>query len=258
MYLTAYGRPFADPVSALRSAAGRETVEVAAQARKPPQRPRNRRVITREQIIEAATRIADEESIDALTIRRLATDIGTGTMTLYSYFRSKEEILDAIADHVLGGFRLPPVTEMEPATVVRALARAFLQMMREHPSIVRLFTTRVTTSQASMRGAMEAVLGHLREAGFEGPQAVRAYGLIMHYTLGFACYQSPRPWGRSDHPGVEELQRQRTHFYAALPLTDFPNLVSLAEEVTALPSDEQFVYGLECLITGFLLKTAAS
>jgi AcrR family transcriptional regulator len=228
---------------------------VNARARKSPARPRNRRVVTREQIIEAATRIADEESIEALTIRRLATDLGTGTMTLYSYFRNKEEILDAIADHVMGGFRLPPATETERGAVVRTLAHAFLQMMREHPSIVRLFTTRVTTSQASMRGAMESVLGRLREAGFDGPQAVRAYGLIMHYTLGFACYQAPRAWGKPDHPEVEELQRQRTHFYAALPLADFPNVVSLAGDVTSLPADDQFVFGLECLIEGFLCRT---
>lgn len=215
-------------------------------------RRRNGRVVSRDQIIEAATRIADEESIEALTIRRLAADVGTGAMTLYSYFRNKEEILDAIADHVLGGFTLPPAEENEPRAVVRSLAFAFLRMMREHPSIVRLFTTRVTTSRESLRGAMEAVVGRLREAGFDGPSAVRAYGLIMHYTLGFASYQAPRPWGKSEHPDIDELRRQRTHFYAALPLAEFPHLVSLAGDVTTLPSDEQFEFGLECLIEGFL------
>jgi AcrR family transcriptional regulator len=230
----------------------------AARARKSSPRPRNARVVTREQIIEAATRIADEDSIEALTIRRLAADVGTGAMTLYSYFRSKEEILDGIADHVLGGFQLPPAEETEPAEVVRTLASAFLQMMREHPSIVRLFTTRVTTSRESLRGAMESVVGRLREAGFGDREAVQAYGLIMHYTLGFASYQAPRPWGNPDHPDVEELQRQRTHFYGALPLAEFPNLVALAGEVTTLPSDEQFLFGLECLIDGFLRKTGMS
>jgi AcrR family transcriptional regulator len=227
----------------------------AARARKSPSRTRSVRVIDRDQIIEAATRIADEEGIDALTIRRLAADVGTGAMTLYSYFRNKEEILDGIADHVLGGFRLPPAEETERAAVVRTLASAFLQMMREHPSIVRLFTTRVTTSPESLRGAMELVVGRLREAGFGGHEAVQLYGLVMHYTLGFASYQAPRQWGKPDHPDVEELQRQRRHFYSALPLADFPNLVALAGDVTTLPSDEQFLFGLECLIDGFLRKT---
>lgn len=226
-----------------------------ARTGKSPSRPRNGRVVTREQIVESATKIADEESIEALTIRRLAAEVGTGAMTLYSYFRNKEEILDAIADHVLGSFQLPPAEETEPGAVVRTLARAFLRMMREHPSILRLFTTRVTTSQESLRGAMELVVGRLREVGFGGPEAIQAYGLIMHYALGFASYQAPRPWGNPAQPDVEELRRQRTHFYAALPSRLFPHLVSLAEHVTTLPSDEQFELGLDCLVDGLLRQT---
>lgn len=226
-----------------------------ARTRRSASGSRNGRTVSREQIVAAATRIADEESIEALTIRRLAAEVGTGAMTLYSYFRNKEEILDAVADHVLGSFQVPSQEETEPAAVIRTLAGAFLQMMREHPSMVRLFTTRVTTSQESLRGAMELVVGRLREAGFDGQQAVHAYGLIMHYTLGFASYQAPRPWGNPSQPDVAELRRQRSHFYAALPLAWFPNLVSLAEEVTSLPSDEQFLFGLECLVEGMLRQS---
>jgi AcrR family transcriptional regulator len=224
----------------------------AASSRKGP---RNSRGLTPEQIIEAATRICDEESIEALTIRRLASDLGVGAMTLYSYFRNKEEILDGIADHILGHFRLPPAGETSPAVVVRTIAWAFLRMMREHPSIVRLFTTRVTTSVESMRGAFDAVIGRLRAAGFSAEDAVRAYGLIVQYTLGFASYQAPRPWGKSHHPDVEELHRQRKHFYASLPRERFPNMVELSAEVTTLPSDNQFVFGLDCLIDGLLARS---
>lgn len=217
--------------------------------------PRSRtRALTSERIIEVATRICDEEDIEVLTIRRLASDLGVGAMTLYSYFRSKEEILDAIADHVMGAFRLPAAEETSPAAVVRDLALAFLEMMREHPSMVRLFSTRVNTTPESMRGAFEAVIGRLREAGFTDGDAVRVYGLIVQYSLGFASYQAPRPWGRPDLPDVGELRRQRRHFYAALPQGGFPNMVELADELTALPSDDQFLFGLECLIEGVLRR----
>jgi AcrR family transcriptional regulator len=212
------------------------------------------RTLTSERIIEVATRICDEEGVEVLTIRRLASDLGVGAMTLYSYFRGKEEILDGIADYVMGNFRLPPAEETSPAVVVRGLALAFLEMMREHPSIVRLFSTRVSTSPESMRGAFESVIGRLREVGFKDRDAVLAYGLILQYTLGFASYQAPRPWGRSDQPGVEELRRQRKHFYAALPREDFPHMVQLAPEMTALPSDDQFLLGLDCLIDGLLRR----
>lgn len=217
--------------------------------------PRSRtKALTPERIIEVATRICDEEDIEVLTIRRLASDLGVGAMTLYSYFRSKEEILDGIADYVMGNFRLPTAEETSPAAVVRALALAFLDMMREHPSIVRLFSTRVSTGPESMKGAFESVIGRLREAGFPDGDAVRVYGLIVQYSLGFASYQAPRPWGKPDHPDVEELRRRRKHFYAALPREDFPNMVELSTEMTTLPSDEQFLFGLECLVDGLLRR----
>ncbi|WP_411087310.1 TetR/AcrR family transcriptional regulator [Streptomyces sp. 061-3] len=221
--------------------------------------PRSRtKTLTSEQIIEVATRICDEEDIEVLTIRRLASDLGVGAMTLYSYFRSKEEILDAIADHVMGNFRLPAAEQTSPAEVVRDLALAFLEMMREHPSMVRLFSTRVNTTPESMRGAFESVIARLREVGFTDGDAVRVYGLIVQYSLGFASYQAPRPWGRRDLPDAEELRRQRKHFYAALPRDGFPNMVELATELTALPSDEQFLFGLECLIDGVLRRAGTA
>ncbi|URN00973.1 TetR/AcrR family transcriptional regulator [Actinomadura madurae] len=74
------------------------------------------RTLTRERIVETAVRIGDSESLDTLTVRRLAGELGVGAMTLYSYFRNKEEILDAMADHVLGGMELPPPRRTTPST----------------------------------------------------------------------------------------------------------------------------------------------
>ncbi|WP_306317052.1 MULTISPECIES: TetR/AcrR family transcriptional regulator [unclassified Streptomyces] len=227
----------------------------SASASAAKRKPRGAKSLSPDQIIEVATRICDEEDVDVLTIRRLASELGVGPMTLYSYFRSKEEILDGIADHVMGKFRLPSEDVTAPADVVRSLAWAFLGMMREHPSIVRLFSTRVNTGPESMRGAFDSVIGQLRAVGFADHDAVRAYGMILQYTLGFASYQAPRSWGKPDHPDVEELRRQRTHFYAGLPREGFSNMVDLAAEITTLPSDDQFRFGLDCLAEGLVRRS---
>jgi AcrR family transcriptional regulator len=216
------------------------------------------KVVTAERIIQAAVQICDSEGIDSLTTRRLAADLKIGTMTLYSYFRSKEEILDAIADYVLGKFSTPNVAGAPADEVVRAVAHAWIAMMREHPTVVHLLASRVTTSQRSLKAAMEDVIGALREAGLNDEVAVRAYAIIVTYTLGFATYQMPRPWGDSRRPDVAELRRQRNHFNASLPLPDFANLVELNELATSMPSDEQFEYGLDCLIDGLLARSTAT
>lgn len=214
--------------------------------------------MTSEDIVLAAVRICDEGGIDALTIRRLAAELNIGSMTLYGYFRGKEEILDGVADYVLGRFTLPEVSADSPAEAARAVGYAFLAMMREHPSVIYLLSSRATMSQQSLRRAMEDVIGLLRRVGFEGAAAPRAYALLITYCLGFASYQLPRPWGRADSANVAELRRQRVHFYASLPLPAFANVVELSEAVASMPSDEQFEFGLQCLIAGLLASTGAS
>lgn len=211
--------------------------------------PRRDTSLTPERIIEAALRLSDTEAdLDRLTVRRLASELGVGAMTLYSYFRSKDDILDAMADHVLGRMTLPAEPDAGPAEALRTAGHAFLAMMREHPSVMRLFSSRVTDSRTALRGAMEAVLQRLVDAGIPGPTAVRCYGFLITYAIGFASYQTPRQWGRHDGDSGAEERRQRSHFYAALPIDEFPQVVGLADEVADLPSDNQFEAGLEAYI----------
>lgn len=210
---------------------------------------RGAKALTAEAIVEAAVRIGDQERIESLTVRRLASDLGVGTMTLYSYFRSKEEIIDGVADYILGRFVIPDVEGVGQDEAMRLIARALLDMMRLHPSVVYLLASRTTTSTMSMKAAMEDVIGCLRRAGFQDEEAVRIYALLMIYTLGFASYQMPRPWGLSGHD-ADELRRQRRHFYASLPSQEFPNLVEFNDAVTHMASDQQFEFGLTALIEG--------
>ncbi|MGY1805816.1 TetR/AcrR family transcriptional regulator [Blastococcus sp. SYSU D00669] len=212
-----------------------------------------------EVIVDAALRISDEENdLDGLTVRRLAGELGVGTMTLYSYFRGKDEILDAMADHVLGRMEMPPAApDEDPATAMRVVAHTFLAMMRSHPSVIRMLATRVTTSRTSLKGAMEAVLDRLQASGIPGPLAVEVYGFLITYAIGFASYQSPRPWGRGDDEDSAEQRRQRQHFYAAMPAGDFPRVVELAEFLVELPSDKQFDFGLEAFIDAVVARIPA-
>ncbi|MDX6741082.1 TetR/AcrR family transcriptional regulator [Actinocorallia sp. A-T 12471] len=206
------------------------------------------RSVSLERIVEAALKIADEVGLDDLTIRNIAGELGVGTMTLYGYVRSKDEILDAMADHVLGGIRMPEADPADPGAVLRAAATGFLAMMREHPSIVQLMTSRVTMSMHSMEGGLEGVLSRFLEAGIPPETAVRCYSFLITYALGFAGYQHPRPWGHSGGEEVEELRRQRKHFYASLPASKFPSIVAIADHLVDLPADAQYDFGVDCFI----------
>ena len=224
-------------------------------AESAPKGRRSDKGLTAEDILTAAIKIGDRESLDALTMRRLAGELGFSTMALYRHFKNKDGILDGMADQVLGNLRLPEEIGPDPVTEARRIAVAMLAMMHEHPCVVRLLSTRTTTSHGSLRGSFEQVLARLRKTGLPPEEAVRIYGLLMTYTLGFSAYQMPRPWG-GDDAASEELRRQRTHFYLALPADEFPNMIELSPELAWLPTSRQFHEGLDILLMG--LKAALS
>ena len=206
------------------------------------------RTLTTEFIAGQALELADRSGLEKLTVRSLAARVEIGVMTLYGYFRSKEEILDAMADLALGSLELPPpATDERPRDAVATVARAFRGLLTEHPSIVQILSSRVTTSARARRGAMEAVIDRLVSSGIPGPLAVQCYGFILVHALGFALYQGPRSWGQDGAEDRGELRRQQTHFYASLPLSDFPRLVELRDAVVELPSEEQFNFAVEAL-----------
>ena len=209
--------------------------------------------VSREAIVEAAMEVSDSAAgLEAVTVRNLATMLGTGTMTLYGYFRSKEEILDAMADRVMSGIDLTPVEKEEPADAMRAVARAFLRLMTEHPSVLWLLSSRVIRSQTSLKRAMEDVLRRLVNAGIPEELAVRSYGWLIQFSLGFAAYQAPRPWGAESGEAGAELRRQQQHYWEGLPSNDFPLVVAHAPNLVMLSTREQFDWGVELFIKGFL------
>jgi AcrR family transcriptional regulator len=209
------------------------------------------RQVTAAQIVQTALEIAEKDGLDGLTVRSIASAMGVGTMTLYGYFRSKDEILDAVADHVLGNLKLdPPASSPEsPVEALYAVGYGLRRMMRQHASVIQILASRVTYSQAARQGAMESVLNRLIVAGIPGELAVKCYGFLMIYALGFSIYQQPRPWGDELRPDKEELARQMTHYYASLPQAEFPHLVALKEAAVGLPTEEQFKFGLDCVAT---------
>lgn len=205
--------------------------------------------ISRQEIVAAALEISDSAAgLEGVTVRRVASKLGIGAMTLYGHFRSKDEILDAMADQVMGGIELPSVDNETPEEALRTVARALLNLMTEHPSVSWLLSSRVTRSPASLKRAMEDILRRLVDAGIPDETAVRCYGLLIQFALGFAAYQAPRPWGAENGEVGGELRRQQQHYYAGLPVGEFPLTVSLASDLVMLPTEDQFEWGINLFI----------
>jgi AcrR family transcriptional regulator len=194
-----------------------------------------------EAIVDAAAAVIAAEGFEALTMRRLADECGVGVMTLYGYVRTKEEILAALSDRLLGEVELPPAAGQPWTEQVADLFRSVHRVFSAHPELAQIATTQPLDGLAAYRGA-EAVLAALRRAGFSDEEAVVAFDALVCYTAGFTSRQIALETGTTPSHRLRRLHQ--------LSEDDFPNLVTLAPLFVSPRYDERFEEGLAMLIDG--------
>ena len=148
------------------------------------QRPR----LSRQRVVELALAIIDEDGLESLNMRRLASDAGVKPMSLYHHFPSKRSMLDAVADAIAGeALRLPPGDDgwRERTTFLFAgLHEATLR----HPRALPLIATAAIRTPNGRRW-MEALMRALLQGGFSADEAARAYHSLGAFALGFGYAQ---------------------------------------------------------------------
>ncbi len=200
------------------------------------------RSLSAERIARVALDLADREGLEAVSMRRLAAELGVGTMTLYGYFRTKEELLDAVVDAAVAEAMPVGVGTGTWKEELGRLMRGIHEELARHPSGVRIRLVRPMLSPQALR-ITEAALAVLEGAGFGRAEATRAYRALFTYTFGFTSFNSPeRP---------EEARRQTRAALTALSPDDYPTLTAAASEAAdTVAGEAQFEFGLERLLDG--------
>lgn len=203
--------------------------------------------LSRERIAVAALELLDEEGLDDFSVRKLAGRLGVGPASLYVHYHGKDEILHSAVDLVLAELDVAGATgdwKEQAGGTLRSLRRLLIA----HPAVIRILGGREVLTPNSLR-LVEHSIAALRAAGLDGPDAVRAYGILLTYTLGFAVYEVPR---RDPGPPVpEQLIRDRIWIASqALTPAMFPNIVELGAPLAALATEDQFEFGLRVILDG--------
>jgi AcrR family transcriptional regulator len=190
----------------------------------------------------------DAHGSEALTMRRLAQELGMGTMALYRYFPSKNDLMDAAIEVAAPELELPPPGAAPWKQQLATLARALFHAGLRHPSVARERFDRPLQTPAAMR-VTDRAIALLLEAGLSKRDAVAAFKALLIHTLAAAAFVAAesRP----------EIRRRAAARHAGLPADELPAMAAVADEFTAaLGGDQAFELGLAALLDGIELRAA--
>jgi AcrR family transcriptional regulator len=202
-----------------------------------PRRPRNS--LTIEGILHAAEQVA-EDGLEALTIRAVAARLESSPMGLYRYFRTKEELVAALLNRVLGRIRLEPAGA-DWAADLRLFARRHRELLTGHPwAIAPLISNPYPGPNVLPIG--EHALAILRRAGLDGDDAVALFSGIIALNYGWSSFAVAR--AASGRAGSAPV--------GALPPVppEYPETGAAAEPMNRYGSDAHYEVALDALLTG--------
>ncbi|MDX3454860.1 TetR/AcrR family transcriptional regulator [Streptomyces sp. ME02-8801-2C] len=154
-------------------------------------RPR-KPLLSTDLIVETARALVDTEGLAALSTRRLAAELGVSGPSLYNHFRTKDQILEAVADSVSGLVDLSMFERgdggegaLDWRTALHDWAVSYRAALRDHPNIVPVMALGPGRRPAGLRVA-DAVYGGMVEAGWPPAQATSIGALMRYFIMGSA------------------------------------------------------------------------
>ncbi|MFB0628695.1 TetR/AcrR family transcriptional regulator [Streptomyces sp. AB3(2024)] len=222
-------------------------------------RPR-KPLLSRDRIVEAAGALVDAEGLEAVSTRRLAAALGVSGPSLYNHFRTKDAILEAVADAVsarvdlsmfdagggedgAGRFEGDGGARRDWREALHAWAHSYRDALADHPNIVPVLARGPGRRPAGLRLA-DAVFGAMTEAGWPPPHATRIGALMRYFILGSA---------------VASFARGFVDDEAAYDPVDYPHLgqAHLLAERRHEVDEGAFETGLTALLDGLSLQYEA-
>jgi TetR/AcrR family transcriptional regulator, tetracycline repressor protein len=198
-----------------------------------------RRPLSRRRILEAAVRFVDREGLEALSMRKLGSELGVEAMSLYNHVPNKDALLDGMVEVLLGELEVPSEEEGWERRV-REAYRSFRRIAHEHPNVFPLLITRPPDTMDGV-WLVEEFLRTLRGAGFDPETALYAFRALSSYASGYAMAEIR---GFAMEPSGARLGA------VTLSRGDFPNIHGLAAPLRNVDHDAEFEFGLDLILAG--------
>jgi AcrR family transcriptional regulator len=221
---------------------------------------------SRERIAEVALKIADEEGFEAVTMRRVAAELGAGTMTLYHYVRNKRELAALMDDAVMGELVVPADELADDwrdglAQIARRTYRSFMR----HPWTFEFIGGEHDPGVGGPNALrhVEQSLAVAEKTGLDLKGQFEITALMDDFVFGHAM--RTRGIGRANQTPRERIDAVIAYMERLLSTGEFPRLQAIAgddmragfEQVAELAADpERFERGLQCVLDGIELMVS--
>jgi AcrR family transcriptional regulator len=210
--------------------------------------------LTRSQIVQAALRIVKAEGIDAVSMRRVASEFGTGPSSLYAHVANKDELLQLMFDEMCGTIPIPKPAPGQWREQVKELSRSAHRAMLDHYDLARAALATVPTGPHAMR-ISDVMLGLMLSGGIPPKVASFALDRIFLYITADAYEMSI--WrteittvGADTTTFLDQLFTELKDYYAELPADTYPYLQKHAEDLVTGDGSDRFEFGLNLLVDG--------
>ena len=210
-------------------------------------RTRPRGSLTREEIIQKALALLEEQGPGALSMRRLADRLGVAPNALYTHVRGKADLIDGLVDQVYADLDLEPDPSGDWTEQLATLSQGVRAHLLAHPAVVPFALQRPGLGPHGLRLG-EAIYKILRPAGFSDQAVVGTVYALLTYILGFVALEVAR--AGTDPETSDEFVRRMWAFFAALPPGEFPHTVQLAAQLARISTEDQFDFGIRTFLAG--------
>ncbi|WP_406305811.1 TetR/AcrR family transcriptional regulator [Streptomyces sp. NBC_00879] len=168
-----------------------------------------RTALTREEVLEAAASLVRQHGPGALTMRKLAAELGTAVTSIYWHVGNRESLLDALVERTVQEMGAIRPAGRTPAQRIVSVARRLRRELRERPHLIAMVHERGLTERMFLP-AQQALVHEVHAAGLRGARAAEAVRAVQFQVVGFVLVERNRERSPVQSPGEQELWDART------------------------------------------------
>lgn len=219
---------------------------------------RTPRELDRDRIVRAATAVADAEGLAAVTMRRVATELGVATMSLYRHVSTKDNLTLLMADAAVAERPFPPRPTQWRASL-ETIARHLWTVCREHPWVAESLSMTRPGVAPNLMNYSEWAFTVLHEMGLSAQDIMYIHVNVFGHVRGMAMALSEETRAHQDTGlTMEEWSETTEPAFRAIATTGrYPTMEYLVSQNVEYDIDVLFEYGLRLLLDGVQQRFAS-